>query len=116
MLGRWGIPVRQIGHEVGRLGTKDPDIIPLLHRLRGVTFVTQDWDFFKPALCHSSYCLVWLDVRADDAVFYLRRFLKHARCSTQGKRMGLVARAHHDGIDFWERNRPRLQWMTWVEE
>lgn len=115
-LGRWGISMRQIGREVGLPGVKDADIIPLLHRLRGVTFFTQDCDFFNSALCHPSYCLVWLDVRADDAAFFLRRILKHAHLSTQGKRMGLVVRAHQDGIDFWERNKPKLQRMTWVEE
>ena len=115
LLEKWRIRVRQIGHEVGCLGVKDPDIIPLLHRLRGVSFFTSDWEFFKPALSHPSYCLVWLDVRADDAAFYLRRFLKHTRFSTQSKRMGLVARAHHDGVHFWERNRPGLQRMNWGE-
>jgi len=58
-------------------GIKDEDIIPLLHRLRWVTFFTQDEGFFQSALCHLAYCLVWLDVRADDAAYYTRLFLKH---------------------------------------
>lgn len=116
LLAAWGIRARRIGHDVGRLGVKDPDLIPLLHRLRGVTFFTHDRDFFNPALCHPSYCLVWLDVRSDDAAFYLRWFLKEKRFSTRGRRMGLVVRAHHDGIDFWERRRLGLRRVAWVED
>ena len=113
-LQEWRIPFRQIGRHVARLGIKDPDIIPLLHQLRRVTFFTQDQDFFRPALCHGAYCLVWLDVRADDAALYVRRFLRHPRFTTQAMRLGIVARAYRNGIRFWERNRPALQPAAWV--
>lgn len=63
LLRAWRIPFRQIGREMARLGTKDPDILPLLHRHRCVTFFTQDGGFFESTLCHPAYCLVWLDVR-----------------------------------------------------
>ena len=46
LLKEWRIPFRLIGRDIARLGVKDPDIIPLLHQLRGVTFFTLDWDFF----------------------------------------------------------------------
>jgi len=39
------VPVRRIGHEVARLGAKDSEIVPVLHRLRRVTFFTQDRGF-----------------------------------------------------------------------
>ena len=39
-LKEWRIPFRQIGRDVARRGIKDLDIIPLLHRLRRVTFFT----------------------------------------------------------------------------
>lgn len=109
-----GIPFRVIGKDIARSGVKDPDIVPLLHRWRGVTFFTLDWDFFDAAFCHSAYCLVWLDVRADDAAHFVRRFLKHPRFGTQVRRMGIVARVHHDGIEFWQRNHAALQRERWI--
>jgi hypothetical protein len=115
LLNEWRIPFRQIGRHVARLGIKDPDIIPLLHSLRRVTFFTQDWDFFNPTLCHPAYCLVWLDVRADDAALYVRRFLNHSAFDSQSKRMGIVARAHHAGIHFWRRNQTAIQRAEWAE-
>ncbi|MGB8371041.1 MAG: hypothetical protein ACLPYZ_06570 [Limisphaerales bacterium] len=108
------IPFRRIGHEVACWGVKDAEIIPLLHRLQGVTFFTQDRDFFKATLCHPAYCLVWLDVRADDDAYFLRHFLKHSVFNTSARRMGLVARVHHDGVDFWQRNRAALRHVRWI--
>lgn len=113
LLTEWHIPFRLIGQDVARLSVKDPDIIPLLHRHRGVTFFTLDWDFFDAALCHPAYGLAWLDARADDAAYFVRRFLKHPRFNTQAQRLGVVARAHHDGVDFWQRNRATLQQALW---
>jgi len=114
LLRAWRIPFRKIGREVARLGAKDPDIIPLLHQLRRVTFFTQDRGFGNRTLCHPAYCLVWLDVRPDDAALHVRRFLKHPRFSTQANRMGLVVRAHHDGLQFWQINRAGVQRTAWI--
>lgn len=114
LLKEWHIPFRLIGQDIAKLGVKDPDIIPLLHRQRGVTFFTLDWDFFNAALCHPAYGLACLGVRADDAAHYLRRFLKHPRFNTQARRMGIVARVHHEGVDFWQRNRAALQSARWI--
>lgn len=112
-LKEWRIPFRQVGHEIARSGVKDPDIIRLLHRQRGVTFFTQDQDFFHSTFCHSGCCLVWLDVRVDDAAFFLRRFLNHQRFQTKAARMGTVARVRPQGIHFWQRNHARLQSAAW---
>ena len=113
LLKQWRIPARRVGTDVARLGAKDADIIPALHRVGRVTFFTQDEDFFHRALCHPAYCLVWLDVRADDAAWYLRRLLKHERFNTVAKRMGLVARAHHDGIQYWRQTGDTLRSVVW---
>ena len=113
VLREWRIPFRQIGREVSHRGIKDPELVPLLHRHRRVTFFTQDKGFFDPALCHQSYCLVLLDVRADDVAHYVRRFLRHPRFDSEMKRMGVVARVHHDGGQFWQRNRAALQRVEW---
>jgi predicted nuclease of predicted toxin-antitoxin system len=99
---------------LGAWGAKDPDIIPLLHRHRKTTFFTLDKDFFDSALCHQAYSLVWLDVRADDAAHFTRRFLKHPRFDAQAKRMAIVARVHHEGIDFWLRHRAAMQRANWM--
>ena len=112
-LQQWRIPFRQIGHEMEAYGTADENILPVLHRQRRATFFTLDKDFFQPRLCHPSYCLVWLDVRADDAAEYLRCFLAHPRFCTVAQRMGKVARVHHDLIHFWERNLAPLQSADW---
>ncbi|HEY3762124.1 MAG TPA: hypothetical protein VGN23_10300 [Verrucomicrobiae bacterium] len=114
LLKEWRIPFRLIGKDLARFGVKDPDIIPLLHRHRGVTFFTLDWDFFKAALCHPAYGLVWLDVRADDAAHFVRRFLKHPRFKTKTLRMAIVARVYHGGVEFWQRNHNALQRERWI--
>jgi len=108
------ISFRQIGRDVARLGIGDPEIIPLLHQLRWVTFFTLDRDFFHRRLCHPAYCQVWLDVRADDASHFVRQFLRHPSFESQQQRMGVVARAHADGIHFWRRGLPALQRVAWT--
>ncbi|MDE3077398.1 MAG: hypothetical protein KGJ86_18425 [Chloroflexota bacterium] len=62
LLAGWRIRVRQVGVELGRSGMKDDEIIPLLHQLRRPTFFSRDRDFYKPALRHPGYCLIWLEV------------------------------------------------------
>ena len=74
-----------------------------------------DQDFFQKELCHPAYCLLYLDVCADDAAEYVRRFLQHPRFDTQAKRMGVVARAHHEGIEFWQPNLAARQRANWPE-
>ncbi|MGA2540629.1 MAG: hypothetical protein ABSG78_03585 [Verrucomicrobiota bacterium] len=113
LLRAWRIPFREIGLHAGRFGVKDDNIFPLLHRQRQVTFFTQDEDFFRRELCHPAYGVLWLDVRADDAACYARRFLRHPRFNTIASRMGVVARAHHNGIRFWRRDAPALQSAAW---
>ncbi len=113
-LKEWRIRFRQIGRGVARWGINDPDIIPVLHDIGRVTFFTQDEDFFSRKLCHAAYCLVWLDVRTDDAALHMRRYLKHPRFRNQATRMGTVARTHYEAIHFWQRNRATLQRVEWV--
>ena len=83
---------RQIGRDIADYGIHDTNIIPLLHRLKKATLFTQDKDFFKQNLCHSAYCLAWIDGKPGEAALYLRRFLRHRQFATQAKRMGVVAR------------------------
>jgi hypothetical protein len=112
LLRKWRIPFRQVGREFACPGAQDAEILVLLHEQRRVTCFTRDQDFFDASLCHVAYCLVFLDVRADDAAYHVGCFLRHARFKSTVKRMGVVARVHHDCIHFWQRNRRVLQFAA----
>ena len=114
-LRQWRIPFRFLVESFARSGIQDPEIIPLLHRLKQPSFFTHDRDFFQRALVHPAYCLVWLDVFDGEAAKFIRAFLKHRTFDTAAKRMSIVARAHHDGIRFWRRNQAALQRAAWVD-
>ncbi len=86
LLRSWRIRVRQIGYEVGRQGTKDERIIPLLHHLIRPTFFTRDSGFYDRRLCHANYCLVCLMVSQYEAASFIRRFLRHAEFKVWFKR------------------------------
>lgn len=97
----WRVSVRQIGYEVGRKGMKDREIIPFLHQLSQPTFFTRDDGFYERKLCHTGYCLVYLDVRKEEVATFVRRVLRHRAFKTKAKRMGKVIRASHIGLSVW---------------
>lgn len=70
LLRSWRIPIRQIGHDTGRKGMKDAEIIPFLLQLRRPTFFTLDLGFYKRDLCHARYCLVCMDVKKQEAAVF----------------------------------------------
>jgi len=113
LLQAWGIHFRQVGNEFATRGVKDPNLLPLLHRRRNTTFITQDKGFFDPALCHPRYCLALIDASPDDAAYFVRRFLRHPRFNTNARRMGLVVRVHREAIHFWRRGHATLQRADW---
>ena len=110
-----GIHCRVIGQDIARLSIGDDDILLLLHRLKQPTLFTRDKDFFARPLCHPAYGLVWLDVAPDEAAMFIRRVLRHPRFSTKARRLGVVARASHDGLQFWQRNHAALQRAAWSD-
>lgn len=112
-LRRWRIPFRQVGYELASQGTADAHIIPLLLRLKQPTFFTRDFDFFKPRLCHPRYCVVWLNVRPDQAASFIRRFLRHAAFCTHQQRLGRIVRVHPGGIAFRQHHYPKLVQLDW---
>jgi len=77
LLRSWRIQAKQIGHDIGRQGMKDEEIIPFLHQLRHTTFLTRDLGFYDRHLCHANYCLVILAVGQYEAASFIRRFLQH---------------------------------------
>src|SRR5207248_8103940 len=83
LLRQWGVPFRQIGKEISKAGIEDENLVPLLHHLKRPTLFTQDEDFFKRALAHRGYCLVWLNVKYNEVAAYIRRFLRHSSFLTQ---------------------------------
>jgi len=103
---RRGVRVRQIGHDVGRAGMADVEILTLLHRLTRPTFFTLDEDFTDPRLRHPAYCIVYMYVRPLAAAEYARRVLRHPQLSTQAKRMGAYVRASFEGVRGWRCNQP----------
>jgi hypothetical protein len=116
LLQKWGLRVRQIGRDIAAAGTADDVIIPLLHRLKGVTFFTHDQDFFKKPHCHAAYCLVWLDVDEDKMAAYARRFLCHHLFATNSKRMGVVARVGVQGLRCWRLDQAEVVKLPWPRD
>lgn len=113
LLQGWRIRVRQIGVDVGNLGMQDEEIIPLLHRLRHVTFFTRDLGFYRRELCHENYCIVCLAVGPYEAASFTRRFLRHPILNTKAKRMGKVFLVTHTGLRLWQLHASREGELTW---
>ena len=113
LLRSWRIQVRHIGHDAGRKGMTDEDIIPFLLTLRRPTFFTLDWDFYTPGLCHARYCLVFLNVSREECAHFVRRLLVHPQLDTQAKRMGAVIRASYAGPSVWRLHAPKEVCLAW---
>ncbi len=114
LLRSWRIRVLQIGHELGRPGMRDAEVVSYLRRLQRLTFFTRDDWFYHPTHRHSGYCLVLLAVAEDEAASFVRRVLRHPSLNTRGKRMGKVVRATHAGLRVWqlrENVEERLDWF-----
>lgn len=113
LLQNWHIPVRHIGYEIGRKGMKDDEIVPFLLTLQQPTFFTLDWDYFKRELCHARYCLVYLDVKRDEAAIFTRRLLRYKEFDTQAKRMGAVIRVSYAGLHVWRLHAQKEAYLDW---
>lgn len=113
LLRSWRIRIRQIGHEVGRQGMKDEEIIPLLHRIGPATFFTRDLGFYDRHLCHARYCLVCLALGQYEAASFIRRFLRYPAFDTQAKRMGKVIRIGHIGLQVWHLHAEKEKELVW---
>lgn len=114
LLRGWHISVRQIGLDIARKGIQDDEIIPLLLHLRRPTFVTRDFDFYKPGLRHARYCLAFMDVGQYEVASFARRLLQHPMFETEAKRLGSVIRVHHTGMAAWQLGHEREQHYPWA--
>ena len=115
LLRSWHIAIRHIGHDVGRQGLKDKEIIPFLHQLRRLTFFSRDADFYRRSLCHARYCLVYLAVRKDEVAIFVRRFLHHSAFDSQAKRLGAVVRVSHVGLAVWRPHAAEEVFFNWTD-
>ena len=108
------IHYKQIGFEIGRLGMKDEnDVITLLHSLRQPTFFTSDKDYYDERLLHANYCLVHLDVFADETAEYVQRVLRHAVFRTRNNRMGKVVRVRPSKLSYWQIGSGKERTLSW---
>ena len=115
LLKSWRIRIRQIGYEVGRMGIKDDEIIPLLLELRRATFFTRDLGFYQRSLCHKRYCLVCMAVEKHEAALFIRRLLRHGEFDTQAKRIGTVIRVSRKGLFVWRLHAKTEQFFYWAD-
>lgn len=113
LLKSWRIAVYQIGHDAGRKGLKDYEIIPFLLQYRRTTFFTLDFHFYRPYLCHAKYCLVCMDVKKQEAAEFVRRLLRHTEFDTAAKRMGKVIRLSSMGLAPWYLHAEKEEFFGW---
>ena len=114
LLRSWRIPIRQIGHDIGRKGMKDQEIIPFLLQLPRPTFFTLDFDFSKRELCHRNYAIVCMEVRKHEAAVFVRRLLRHPEFNTIVKRLGKVVCLSHIDISVWSLHVEQQRHVQWI--
>jgi hypothetical protein len=91
----------------------DDNIVAFLLRLKQPTLLPRGADFFERRLLHPKYCLVWLEVDADQAAFFIRRFLSHPRFRTTAQRLGKVICVAPRGIEYWSMGLDRPTFLHW---
>ena len=116
LLRSWRIPVRQIGHDIGRKGMKDKEILPLLLQQNRPTFFTLDDDFSKRELCHQNYSLVFMDIKKHEAATFVRRLLRHPMFDTIAKRRGFVICLSHTDIAVWTLHAEQKRYVEWIDK
>ena len=115
LLQGWRISIRHIGHDIGREGMQDSEIITMLHQLRQPTLFTLDADFYRRELGHAKYCLIYLMVQQSESANFVRRVLRHTAFNTEAKRMGNVIRASHDGLTVWGLHNEKIISFMWSQ-
>ncbi len=112
-LRRRRLHVQQIGRDVSRRGTQDPDIFPLLQRLSRPTFFTRDLRLHSRHLCHPRYGVVVLAVDKSEVAAFVRRVLAHPAFAQARNRMGKVVLASHDGLRYWRLHTTAEERLPW---
>ena len=102
----------KVGDGFGYGSMSDENIRRELHNSKK-TFHTQDRGFYKPHHRHPGHCLVFYDVKNEDFVPCVQRFLRHLRFNTRNKRMGKVVRVTLDHIEVWELHHEDREIVEW---
>lgn len=102
----------KVGDGFGYGSMSDENIRRELHNSKK-TFHTQDRGFYKPRHRHPGYCLVFYDVKNEDFVYCVQRFLRHPGFNTRNKRMGKVVRVTLDHIEVWELHYADREIVEW---
>ncbi len=108
LLEKWHYHVKQIGIDIKSKGIKDEQIITFLQQVNGVLFLTRDNDFFKKELCHTNYCIVYLDVEKFEVAYHIRKFLKHSSFNNSKKRLGKIIKVNQTVIQYYLINSDKL--------
>ena len=111
----WHISVHKVGYDIGRAGMQDDEIIPFLHSLKRVTFITRDLRFYARETPHSNHCLVVLSVAQQEVASFTRRFLKHPDFDTAQKRMGAIVQANQNGLRVRRLNQAGETALPWLK-
>lgn len=115
LLRSWGIPVRQIGLELGHKGMADEEILPFLLTLPHPTLFTRDLGLAGRPFCHPKYCVVVLAVGQYEAGHFVRRLLRHRASNAHAKRMGAVIRVMPTGLLVWQLRAPQELRFPWPD-
>jgi len=89
------------------------EILRYLHNARQATFFTRDKDFFLYRLCHSNYCLAFIDAPEDETAVFVRKFLRHPNFKTKARRCGKVVKLSQRVVTWWEIGKPQRQHLIW---
>jgi hypothetical protein len=112
---RLWITAGQIGHEVGRSGMQDDEIIPrLLLELKRVTLLTHDERLYRRKRPHAGYCLLIVpELPAREIAAMVRRLFKLPGFRTIQERMGKVIQLTAHSIRWKELHQPKEQIRSW---
>jgi hypothetical protein len=113
LLRSWRIRCQHIGHDLGRPGLADDEVLAMLLRLGRATLFTRDLRLARPALCDRRLCLVTLDVGQHETASFVRRVLRHPALNTQARRLGTVVRATHTGLRVWRAKTGEPRSFSW---
>ncbi len=110
-LRRWATTARLQELRPGEhiLDERVPQILLTCHE---PNFITIDSDFWTPKLCHTGYCIIYIEIddrRQQEIPRLLRRLFRDGRFKSQKQRLGTVIRVSRVGISFWEVGNATIQ-------
>ena len=114
-LHRWKINVRQIGHDIGRKGLEDDEILSMLQNMKGPTLFTRDLGFYRREFCHNGYGIYVLSVAKEESAFFMRRALALPDLQTKARRLGKIGLISHRKVRILRRNVQSEEEVDWSQ-